>query len=140
MGVKIYSENHEVYMSYFGEYALKRKIARAIGRDVSDALEYLFSKLHFDNEEELRDFNERLEKLWRRYKGQGYALRYIFGSSDVDGHLCPTGCKQVYDAIEGWDDNELIGYRGWGDQCSKVSDFKAVLKESFTNKKAMRWH
>ena len=141
MGVTVKSKDFSMGLGYGGFLRLRKKVAELTGKEIGEHYAYLEKGMFSINESERKKFldqyNKKTTELAKTHKIPIGILEFLY-SSDCNGSLAPSKCKQIYKIIKNYDDNILYGYAGKPD-CAKFKDFKAIIKNCIDNKCSMKW-
>jgi hypothetical protein len=141
MGITISSKNHSIDMGCGGFNRLRNKVAELTGKEIGEHYAYLDKGMFLYGEARkmfFSEYNKKISELEEQLKIPHGILDFLY-ASDCEGKITYGKCKQIYKAIENYDDDILYGYCGRSD-CAKFKDFKEIVKDCINNKCSMEWY
>lgn len=142
MGITIRSKNKSIDMGCGGFLRLRRTVSELCPEEISKHYAELINNyIHFQYDTEAcKKYDEKTEELYQKYrkKGLGKVFDFLY-AQDTDARMTYGTAKQLLKAIGDYDNDQIYGYAGWGDQAARFKDFKEILRDATETKTAWGW-
>lgn len=139
MGVTIKSLNCRIDLGYGGFLRLRKTVAELCCEEIKNHYFYLLDNRGQLSKEELDEYVKKTEKIYNKYKKtHGKVMKFLY-APDTDAELPYGVAKQLLSIIGNYDNKEIYGYAGWGDEAARFKDFKEILQDCADNKCKLYW-
>ena len=136
------SSPYSLDMGYTAFYRLRCVVAKHLDAEFGKHYEKIIKIMH-SSEEEMKAFDDKTAEILERkglekQRWKTKILDFLF-APDSGGSIPYSACGRIYTLIKNEPDEDRYGYEGWGDKCSTMKDFKALLQDVYINKGRVKW-